>query len=158
MSMKTPHPIDILLVEDNPGDVEMMRLAFEEAKLANPLHVASDGLQALAYLRREPPFENAGRPQLILLDLNLPGIDGRDVLQEIKSDPRLRRIPVVVLTTSREEADVCRSYDLHASSYIPKPLSVPDLITIMRSFDQYWLSVVRLPSSADEPEAMRMAS
>ena len=139
--------VEILLVEDNPGDVELTRIAFREAKVPNPLRVVADGVQAMAYLRQEPPFEDAIRPGLILLDLNLPRVDGREVLQTVKSDPELRRIPVCVMSTSRQESDVRRSYDLHANSYISKPVTIAALIEILSQLRNYWLRTVLLPSA-----------
>jgi chemotaxis family two-component system response regulator Rcp1 len=143
----TKSGIEILLVEDNPGDVELTRIAFREAKVPNALRVVADGVQAMAYLRQEPPFENAVRPGLILLDLNLPRVDGREVLRTVKSDPDLRRIPVCILSTSCQESDVQRSYDLHANSYISKPVTITALIQIVAQLMQYWLRTVLLPSS-----------
>jgi chemotaxis family two-component system response regulator Rcp1 len=139
--------VEILLVEDNPGDVELTRIAFREAKVPNPLRVVADGVQAMAYLRQEPPFEDAIRPGLILLDLNLPRVDGREVLQTVKSDPELRRIPVCVMSTSRQESDVRRSYDLHANSYISKPVTIAALVEILARLHNYWLRTVLLPSA-----------
>lgn len=139
-------PIEILLVEDNPGDVRLTIEALKEGKVSNRLSVARDGVEALAFLRREGPHANAARPDLILLDLNLPKKDGREVLAEIKEDSRLRRIPVVVLTTSKAEEDILRTYDLHANCYITKPVDLEQFISVVRSIDDFWLSVVRLPS------------
>ena len=139
-------PIEILLVEDNPGDVRLTIEALKEGKVRNRLSVARDGVEALAFLRREGSHTNASRPDLILLDLNLPKKDGREVLAEIKEDPRLRRIPVVVLTTSKAEEDILRTYDLHANCYITKPVDLEQFISVVRSIDDFWLSVVRLPS------------
>jgi CheY-like chemotaxis protein len=139
--------IEVLLVEDNPGDVELTRIAFREAKFPNPLRVVADGVQAMAYLRQEPPFEDAIRPGLILLDLNLPLVDGREVLQTVKSDPDLRCIPVWVMSTSRQDCDVRRSYDLHANSYISKPVTITALIQIVTQLMEYWLRTVLLPSA-----------
>jgi CheY-like chemotaxis protein len=138
-------PIEILLVEDNPGDVRLTIEALKEGKVRNHLSVARDGVEALAFLRREGPHANAARPDLILLDLNLPKKDGREVLAEIKEDSRLRRIPVVVLTTSKAEEDILRTYDLHANCYITKPVDLEQFISVVRSIDDFWLSVVRLP-------------
>jgi chemotaxis family two-component system response regulator Rcp1 len=139
--------IEILLVEDNPGDVELTRIAFREAKVRNPLRVVADGVQAMAYLRQEPPFEDAMRPGLILLDLNLPRVDGREVLRTVKSDPDLRRIPVCVISSSRQDSDVLRSYDLHANSYISKPVAIASLVQIVTQLMEYWLRTVLLPSA-----------
>jgi CheY-like chemotaxis protein len=138
-------PVDILLVEDNAGDARLMKEALAEAKVRNRLHVVTDGVEALAYLRRQQPFAGAERPDLILLDLNLPRQDGRQVLAEIKKDEELRRIPVVILSSSQAEADVARAYDLHANCYITKPLDVEQLITVVRSIEDFWLTIVRLP-------------
>lgn len=141
-------PIEILLVEDNPGDVRLTIEALKEGKVRNNLSVAKDGVEALAFLRREGSFAEATRPDLILLDLNLPRKDGREVLAEIKEDAVLRRIPVVVLTTSKAEEDILRTYDLHANCYITKPVDLEQFISVVRSIDDFWLSVVRLPSKA----------
>lgn len=138
-------PIDILLVEDNPGDVDLTLEALEEARVRNTVAVVNDGVEAIQYLRNEPPHEEARRPDLILLDLNLPRKDGREVLAEVKKDPELRRIPVVVLTTSEAEADVLEAYDQHASSYIVKPVDFDQFLDVVRSFEDFWLTVVRLP-------------
>lgn len=142
------HPIDILLVEDNPGDVRLTLEAFKEAKLRNILHVCADGEEALAYLRREGDHAAATRPDLILLDLNLPKVDGREVLQAIKTDPVLRPIPVVVLTTSSADEDVLRVYELAGNCYITKPVDFENFINVIRSIEDFWLTVVRLP---DQP-------
>jgi len=138
-------PIEILLVEDNPGDVRLTIEALKEGKVRNNLSVAKDGVEALSFLRREGTFSGAARPDLILLDLNLPRKDGREVLAEIKDDAVLRRIPVVVLTTSKAEEDILRTYDLHANCYITKPVDLDQFIAVVRSIDDFWLSVVRLP-------------
>jgi len=138
-------PIEVLLVEDNPGDVRLTREAFKGGKIANELHVAMDGVEAIAYLRKEAPYQQATRPDLILLDLNLPKKDGREVLAEIKTDTTLKRIPVVVLTTSKAEEDILRTYDLHANSYITKPVDMDQFQQVVRSIEEFWFSVVRLP-------------
>jgi chemotaxis family two-component system response regulator Rcp1 len=138
-------PIEVLLVEDSPGDVRLTREAFKDAKVHINLHVASDGARAMAFLKREGEYASAPRPDLILLDLNLPKKDGREVLAEIKEDPTLKTIPVVVLTTSSSEADVLRSYQLHANCYITKPVGLEGFLTVVKSIDSFWLSVVRLP-------------
>jgi CheY-like chemotaxis protein len=138
-------PIDILLVEDDPGDVLMTREAFEHHKIRNALRVVSDGVEALRYVRREPPYEDAARPGLILLDLNLPRKDGREVLAEIKADPDLRTIPVVVLTTSEAEEDILRSYSLHANAYVTKPVDFDRFVEVVRQIDDFFVTVVKLP-------------
>jgi CheY-like chemotaxis protein len=144
--MTNQEAIDVLLVEDDPGDVRLIREAFEENKVANRLSVVSDGVEALQYLRREDPFAGAPSPDLILLDLNLPRKDGREVLAEIKSDEALRRIPVVVLTTSKAEEDVLRSYDLHANAYVTKPVDYERFIGVVHQIDHFFVSVVKLPT------------
>jgi CheY-like chemotaxis protein len=138
-------PIEVLLVEDDPGDVLMTREAFEEHKVGNRLNVVSDGVDALAYLRKEEPFQSAVRPDLILLDLNLPKRDGREVLAEIKNDASLRQIPVVVLTTSAAEEDILRSYQLHANAYVTKPVDFERFVAVVKQIDDFFISVVRLP-------------
>jgi CheY-like chemotaxis protein len=140
------NPIDILLVEDDPGDVLMTREALEDSKLANVLSVVGNGEDALKYLRGEAPFEGAQRPDLILLDLNLPRVDGRQVLEVVKADPDLRRIPVVVLTTSQAEEDVLRSYDLHANAYVTKPVNFDQFVRCVQAIDEFFLTIVRLPT------------
>ncbi|MEU8001371.1 response regulator [Catellatospora sp. NPDC049111] len=146
MDDKGGRPIEVLLVEDDPGDVLMTREAFEEYKMRNTLHVVSDGVEALAYLRKEGEFAEANTPDLILLDLNLPRRDGREVLREIKNDPDLCRVPVVVLTTSQAEEDVLRSYQLHANAYVAKPVDFERFISVVKQIDDFFVSVVRLPS------------
>ena len=138
-------PIEVLLVEDDPGDVLMTREAFAEHKLNNNLNVVSDGDEALAYLRREGAYANAVRPDLILLDLNLPRRDGREVLAEIKNDQDLHQIPVVVLSTSQADEDVLRSYQLHANAYVTKPVDFDRFIAVVRQIDEFFLNVVKLP-------------
>lgn len=138
-------PIHILLVEDNPGDVRLTREALRESKLLNELAVASDGVEALAMLRRQGDYSDATTPDLILLDLNLPRLDGREVLQAVKEDPVLRRIPVVVLTTSEAEQDILRAYDLHANCYIVKPVDLEQFLHVVRSIEDFWLTIVKLP-------------
>lgn len=137
--------IDVLLVEDDPGDVLMTREAFADNKVANRLAVVSDGVSALAFLRKEGEYADAPTPDLILLDLNLPRVDGREVLAELKKDPELGRIPVVVLTTSEAEEDVLRSYALHASAYVTKPVDFDRFIEVVRQIDDFFVTVVRLP-------------
>jgi len=138
-------PINILLVEDNPGDADLAREALESSKMNNIMHVVDDGEKAMAFLRREGSFTDAPRPDLILLDLNLPKKDGRQVLAEIKADEGLRRIPVVILTTSRAEEDVLKTYDLHANCYITKPIDLNQFLHVVRSIEDFWLSIVVLP-------------
>jgi CheY-like chemotaxis protein len=138
-------PIQVLLVEDDPGDVLMTREAFQDYKIANELTVVSNGEDAVTFLRKEGGFADAPTPDLVLLDLNLPRRDGREVLREIKSDPALRRIPVVVLTTSDAEEDVLSSYDLHANAYVRKPVDFEQFVAAVRAIDDFFISVVRLP-------------
>jgi len=138
--------IEVLLVEDDPGDVLMTKEAFEDYKLSNQLHVVNDGAEAMDFLRREGAHADAPRPDLVLLDLNLPRMDGREVLQAIKSDPALASIPVVVLTTSEAEEDVLRSYDLHANAYVTKPVDFDRFIQVVRQIDEFFVTVVRLPT------------
>ena len=137
--------IQVLLVEDDPGDVLMTREAFEDYKVHNQLHVVNDGEQAMAFLRQEGEYAGLPRPDLVLLDLNLPRMDGRQVLDAIKSDPDLSSIPVVVLTTSEAEDDVLRSYSLHANAYVTKPVDFERFINVVRQIDDFFVSVVRLP-------------
>ena len=143
--MSTGKPLEILLVEDNPADVRLTREAFREGKILNNLVVAKDGVEAMDVLRGRGKFAGVPRPDLILLDLNLPRKDGREVLAEIKSDPTLMRIPVVVLTTSRAETDVLKSYNLHANCYVVKPVDLDQFITVVKSIDSFWLTAVTLP-------------
>lgn len=138
-------PIDILLVEDNPGDVRLTIEALREGKVRNNLAVAPDGEEALAYLHRQGSYRDAPRPDLILLDLNLPRRDGREVLAEIKSDPVLKTIPVVILTTSQADQDITKSYELSANCYISKPVDLDQFIFIVKSIESFWLTVVTLP-------------
>ena len=139
-------PIDILLVEDNPGDVRLTREGLRDGKLSNTLHVVEDGVEALAYLRREGAYANAIRPDLILLDLNLPKKDGREVLAEVKADPALRLIPVVILTTSQAEEDVIASYGLCANCFVTKPVALEQFLTVVKAIGSFWLSIVTLPT------------
>jgi CheY-like chemotaxis protein len=144
---KSGNSVDILLVEDNPADVALTEEALQESKLSNRLMVAEDGVEALAMLRRQGPHANLPKPDLILLDLNLPRMDGREVLAEIKKDDALRRIPVVILTTSKAEEDVFRTYDLHANCYITKPIDLQQFVKVVKTIDDFWLTIVRLPAS-----------
>jgi CheY-like chemotaxis protein len=137
--------IEILLVEDDPGDVVMTREAFADYKVHNQLHVVDDGAEAMAFLRNEGVYAERPRPDLVLLDLNLPKMDGREVLEAIKSDPELASIPVVVLTTSENEDDVLRSYSLHANAYVTKPVDFERFIEVVRQIDDFFVTVVRLP-------------
>src|SRR6202023_3645611 len=141
----TDMAIQVLLVEDSPGDVRLTQEAFREAKVRINLHVASDGAEAMAFLGREGKHVDVPRPDLILLDLNLPKKDGREVLKEIKESPTLKSIPVVILTTSASEADILRSYLLHANCYITKPVDLEGFLEVVKSIDNFWLSVVKLP-------------
>lgn len=137
--------IEILLVEDNPGDARLTREVFDQGRITNQLYVVSDGVEAVRFLRREGPYRDAPRPDLILLDLNLPRKDGREVLADIKADPALQSIPVVVLTTSASDQDVDDTYRLHANSFITKPVDLDDFIKVVRSIESFWLTIVRLP-------------
>jgi CheY-like chemotaxis protein len=137
--------IEILLVEDNPGDVRLTQEAFKESKLTNRLHIVRDGEEALAFLRREGPYAHAARPDLILLDLNLPKKDGREVLAVIKADDALKRIPVVVLTTSAAEQDILRAYELHANCYITKPMDLDQFLKVVQAIEEFWLVIVTRP-------------
>lgn len=142
---KGGHPIDILMVEDNPGDIRLTLEALKENKMNNALHVVKDGVQAMAFLRREGEYTAAPRPDLVLLDLNLPKKDGREVLAEIKADPALMRIPVVILTTSQAEEDILRSYNLHANCFVTKPVDLDQFIRVVQSIEHFWLTIVKLP-------------
>jgi len=141
-------PIEVLLVEDSPGDVRLTQEAFKDAKVHINLNVASDGAEAMEFLNREGKHAHAPRPDLILLDLNLPKKDGREVLEEVKESPTLMSIPVVILTTSASDTDILRSYRLHANCYITKPVSLDAFLEVVKSIDDFWLTVVRLPSEA----------
>lgn len=141
--------VDILLVEDNPGDVRLTKEALKESRLHNKLNVVTDGLLAIQYLRKEGEFAQAARPDLILLDLNLPKKSGSEVLEEIKKDPDLKMIPVVVLTTSKVEEDIIRSYRLHANCYITKPVDMNQFVKIVQVLEDFWFVIVKLPSRSD---------
>lgn len=138
-------PIEILLIEDSPGDARLTREALRDSKVRNNLTVVEDGVEALAFLRRAPGYEDVPRPDIILLDLNLPRKGGREVLVEIKNDPDLKRIPVVILTTSDDDRDILASYDLHANCYITKPVDLSRFITIVQNIESFWFSIVKLP-------------
>lgn len=142
-------PAQFLLVEDNPGDVRLTREALNEGKLRNHLNIVGDGVEALAFLRREGKYASAPRPDLVLLDLNLPRKDGREVLAEIKADPILKRIPVVIITSSEAEQDVLASYDLHVNCYVSKPVDLEQFIKVVRSIETFWLTIVKLPSDRE---------
>ena len=143
--VRESNPVEILLVEDNPGDVELTREALLDTKMHMRLSVVPDGVEALAFLRRERDYADAPRPDLILLDLNLPKKDGRGVLAEVKEDPALRQIPVVVLTSSQAEQDIVRAYELHANCYVTKPVDLDQFVKIVRSIEQFWFTIVKLP-------------
>jgi len=138
-------PVEILLAEDNPGDVKLTEKALEQGKVLNNLHVVNDGVEAMAYLRQEGEYDSAPRPDLLLLDLNMPRKDGQEVLRDIKADENLRRIPVVVLTSSEAEEDIIDSYDLHANAYLTKPVDFDGFVDIVSSIEEFWLSVVKRP-------------
>jgi CheY-like chemotaxis protein len=146
MTAKVNTPIEILLVEDNPGDVRLTQEVLKDGRICNTLKVVGDGVEALAYLRQEGIYADAKRPDLVLLDLNLPKKDGREVLAEVKGSCELRTIPVVVLTTSSAEIDVVKAYDLHANCYITKPVDLDQFVKVVRSIEDFWLAIVRLPS------------
>lgn len=139
--------VEILMVEDNPADARLTEEALKEGLLCNRLHLARDGVEAMKFLRREEPFRDAPRPDVVLLDLNLPRKDGREVLAEIKTDPSLKNIPVVVLTTSEAEQDIVKSYALHANCYVTKPVDLQRFIEIVRQIETFWLQIVKLPQS-----------
>ena len=138
-------PVEILLVEDNPGDVDLTRETLQDSKLLNHMNVVNNGVEAMAYLRREGKYADRTRPDLILLDLNLPKKDGREVLAEVKADDQLRRIPVVVLTTSCAEQDILQTYDLHANCYITKPVNLDQFSAVVRAIEEFWFTIVKLP-------------
>ena len=137
--------VEILLVEDNPGDVGLTRETLKDSKLLNHMNVVNDGVEAMAFLRHQGKYVNATRPDLILLDLNLPKKDGREVLAEVKADEQLRRIPVVVLTTSSAEQDILKTYDLHANCYITKPVNLDQFTEVVKAIEEFWFTIVKLP-------------
>jgi CheY-like chemotaxis protein len=139
-------PIEILLVEDNPGDIRLTREALRDGKIYNNLYVVRDGVEAMAFLRKTGQYARAPRPDLILLDLNLPRKDGHEVLAEVKTDENLRRIPVVILTTSQAEEDIIKTYDLHVNCYITKPVDLDQFVKIVKSIEEFWLTIVKLPA------------
>jgi two-component system, chemotaxis family, response regulator Rcp1 len=138
--------VQILLVEDNPGDVRLTREALKEAKFRNTLQVVGDGVEALAYLRHQGQYRDAVRPHLVMLDLNMPRMDGRALLAAIKSDPDLMRIPVVVLSSSEAESDIARAYELHANCYVTKPVDIDHFLTVVKSIEEFWVEIVKLPA------------
>lgn len=142
-------PIDILLVEDNPGDADLAKEALESSKVRNRLYTVDDGVKAMEFLRKEGVYEGVPKPDLILLDLNLPRMDGRQVLAEVKKDQALRMIPIVILTTSSAEEDILRSYNLHANCYITKPIDLEQFMKVVRTIEDFWLTIVRLPPNGD---------
>ncbi len=142
---RPPQSVDILLVEDNPGDVRLIQEALQDGKLLNRVATVTDGQKALAYLRKEGSYAQATRPDLILLDLNIPRKDGREVLAEIKADPHLRSIPVVIVTSSQAEEDILRSYNTHANCYVTKPVDLEKFVAVVRAIEEFWVSIVRLP-------------
>jgi CheY-like chemotaxis protein len=145
MTGRLGRPIEILLVEYNPGDIRLTREALKEGKVKNNLYIAEDGIQALQFLRQEGEYAEAVRPDLILLDLNLPKMDGRELLSIIKEEQELKRIPVVILTTSKAEEDIMKSYNLHANCYITKPVDLEKFIVVVKSIEDFWMAIVKLP-------------
>jgi two-component system, chemotaxis family, response regulator Rcp1 len=143
---ESPRDIEILLVEDNPGDVDLTTELFAASKITNRISVVADGVEAMAFLRREGKYANAPAPDLMLLDLNLPRMDGRAVLEQIKNDPQLRTLPVVILTSSEAESDIARSYNLHANCYCTKPVRLEEFAKVIASIEDFWLKIVRLPA------------
>jgi chemotaxis family two-component system response regulator Rcp1 len=145
----SPYPIEILLVEDNPGDARLAKEALKESKLRNTLHHVEDGVAAIEFLKKTGKFKDKPRPDLIILDLNLPKKDGREVLLEIKNDDILKRIPVVILTISKAEEDIIRTYNLHANCYVTKPLDLDQFMKVVRSIEDFWLTIVKLPNGKE---------
>jgi two-component system response regulator len=144
------HPIEILLVEDNPGDSRLAKEALKESKLKNNLYIAEDGVEAMNFLYKTGKYSKMPRPDLVILDLNLPKKDGREVLAEIKNDDNLKRIPVVILTISKAEEDILRTYNLHANCYVTKPLDLDQFMKVVRSIEDFWLTIVKLPNGKNE--------
>ncbi|WP_275882483.1 response regulator [Halorhabdus sp. BNX81] len=142
---ETGQPVEILLAEDNPGDAKLTQKAFEEGNILNNLHVVEDGAEAMDFLNQRGEYAEKTRPDLVLLDLNMPKKDGWDVLEEINDDPELRRIPVIVLTSSEAESDIVKSYDLQANAYLSKPVDYSGFMDVVRSLEEFWLSVVKMP-------------
>jgi two-component system, chemotaxis family, response regulator Rcp1 len=141
-----PRPVEILLVEDSPGDVKLTQEALRDAEVPNSLHIARDGEEAMRFLRQEAEFADVPKPDLILLDLNMPRMDGREVLAAIKADPALRRIPVIILTTSQSEDDIAEAYSLAANCYVAKPVDLDEFLDVVRAIDDFWLTLVKLPA------------
>lgn len=150
MEIELGRQVEFLLAEDNPGDVRLTKEALRESKIRNNLNVVPDGVEAMAFLRREGKYADAPTPDVVLLDLNLPKKDGREVLAEIKSDPTLKRIPVVIITSSEAEQDILRTYDLHANCYVTKPVDLDQFIKVIQSIESFWLTIVKLPSSVSD--------
>ena len=144
--MTTGKPVEVLLVEDNPGDARLTEKAFEQGNIINNLHIVEDGVEAMSFLNQTDGYEDAARPDLVLLDLNMPRKDGWDVLEEMREDADLRRIPVIVLTSSEAEEDIVKSYDLNANAYLTKPVDFDGFMNVVRSFEEFWLSLVKMPS------------
>lgn len=142
--------VEFLLAEDNPGDVRLTQEALRDSKISNHLNVVPDGIEAIAFLRREGKYADAPRPDVVLLDLNLPKKDGREVLAAIKSDPELKRIPVVIITSSEAEQDILRTYELHANCYVTKPVDLDQFIKVIQSIETFWLTIVKLPTTVTE--------
>ena len=153
MSQLAPRLINVLLVEDDPGDILLTQKALQNGKIYNSLNIARDGVEALKFLRREKPFPDAPRPDLILLDLNMPRKDGRETLSEIKADENLKNIPVVILTTSEADQDIARSYDLQASCFVTKPVDLEQFTTVVRSIRDFWLCIVKYPVKGGKSQA-----
>ena len=145
-NFETGKPVEILLVEDSPGDARLVQESMKEAKVRNILHIVADGVEAMAYLRKEGKYKDAFTPGVVLLDLNLPKKDGREVLAEMKADDKLRRIPVVVLTISQAEEDIFKSYNLHANAYVTKPVDLKQFMLAVKAIEGFWLTVVKLPN------------
>lgn len=150
MQIESGRPVEFLLAEDNPGDVRLTKEALRDSKVLNNLNVVQDGVEALAFLHREGKYADAPRPDVVLLDLNLPKKDGRQVLEVIKSDPALKRIPVVIITSSEAEQDIMRTYDLHANCYVAKPVDLDQFIKVIQSIENFWLTIVKLPSNLND--------
>ncbi|ACV12039.1 response regulator receiver protein [Halorhabdus utahensis DSM 12940] len=142
---ETGQPVEILLAEDNPGDAKLTQKAFEEGNILNNLHIVENGVEAMDFLKQRGDYEDKARPDLVLLDLNMPKKDGWDVLEEINDDPELRRIPVIVLTSSEAESDIVKSYELQANAYLSKPVDYSGFMDVVRSLEEFWLSVVKMP-------------